>query len=328
MNELLVGLIGALLATNQLAAVSNLVTKTLGPTIVVPDANDPVEKEFERVMAEDDAAQAEVDEWIQSNDKFAARGAGTPNAELNQRILARFETVRKGYEDFLLRHTNHARAHLAYAGFLQDIHEEHDAVTHMQKSLALDSANPAVWNNLANHYGHNGEVKKAFAYYAKAIELNPNESTYYQNLATTVYLFRRDAMEFYHIKEQEIFNKALDLYARAQKIQPTDFILAAEVARTYYGIRPLRTNDALSAWTNAYTLARDDIEREGVQIHFARLKWLTGRTNEARGHLDAITNQMYAEVKGRIFANLTNPPPDWSTAPSANPAFEPADLKK
>lgn len=319
MNELLVGLIGALLATNQLAAVSNIVEKTLGPGIVVPDPNDPVEKEFKGVMDADDAAQAEVDEWIQTNDRFAARGAGVPNAELNQRILARFETVRKGYEDFLLRHTNHARAHLAYAGFLQDIHEEHDAVPHFKKALELDPRNPAIWNNLANYYGHYGEVKQAFEYYPKAIALNTNEPMYYQNFATTVYLFRRDAMEYFNINEQQVFDKALALYAKALELSPRDFLLAEDVAQSYYGIRPLRTNAAFLAWTNAFTLARDDIEREGVQIHLARLNWLVGRTNQAGIHLNAVTNEMYAFVKATLVRNLTNAPPDRSKAWSSIP---------
>ena len=35
-------------------------------------------------MTEDDAAQAEVDKWIQDNNAFAAQGAGESKEELNQ----------------------------------------------------------------------------------------------------------------------------------------------------------------------------------------------------------------------------------------------------
>ncbi|MSU58282.1 MAG: tetratricopeptide repeat protein [Pedosphaera sp.] len=307
MSDLLIGALGALLATNQPAAVSNLPVKETGITISVTDTNDPVEKEFKKLMDEDDAAQAEVDRWIQDNQKFAAKGAGEPNEELNKRILARFAMVRKGYDDFLVRHTNHARAHLAYAGFLNDIHDEDAAVPHMEKALELDPKEPAAWNNLANYYGHYGEPKKAFEYYGKAIALKPDESVYYQNFGTTVYLFRKDAREFYNIEEQQVFDKALELYAQAMKIDPQDFPLASDVAQVYYGIKPLRTTDALVAWTNAFNRARDDIEREGVHIHFARINFLAGRTNDARAHLNAITNEMYADLKKRITRNLDRP---------------------
>ena len=88
-------------------------------------------------------------------------------------------------------------------------------------------------------------------YYAKAIELDPAESVYYQNLATTVYLFRKDAKEFYDINEQQVFDKSLALYHKAVQLDPDNFPLATDYAQSYYGIRPLRTNDALVAWTNA-----------------------------------------------------------------------------
>ena len=34
------------------------------------------------------------------------------------------------------------------------------------------------------------------------------------------------------------------------QLEPDNFPLATDYAESYYGIRPLRTNDALVAWTN------------------------------------------------------------------------------
>jgi tetratricopeptide (TPR) repeat protein len=147
-------------------------------------------------------------------------------------------------------------------------------------------------------------VKKAFEYYQKAIDLNPNEPVYYHNFGTTVYLFRKDAMEFYNITEQEVFNKALELYARAMKLAPDDFPLASDVAQTYYGIKPTRTEDALKAWTNALNIAHDEVERQGVYLHLARIKLHAERFGEARAHINAVTNAMYDELKGRLLKNL------------------------
>ena len=76
MSNLLIGLLGALVTTNQPAAISNLVVQTTGVSVTVPDPNDPVEKEYHKLMADDDAAQAEVDQWIRDNDAFAARLPG------------------------------------------------------------------------------------------------------------------------------------------------------------------------------------------------------------------------------------------------------------
>jgi tetratricopeptide (TPR) repeat protein len=300
----LVGLVGALLATNQPAAVSNLVVQTTGISVRVPDPNDPVEKEFRKLMADDDAAQAEVDQWIRDNQAFAAKGAGASNEELNKRIHERFEPIRKGYEDFIKRHPDHAAARVAYGSFLGDMHDEDGAQEQWEKGLALNPKDPAVYNNLANLYGHTGPVKKAFEYYEKAIELNPLEPVYYHNFGTTVYLFRKDAMEYYKISEQQVFDKALALYSNSMRLDPTNFPLASDVAQTYYGIKPTRTEDALRAWTNALAIANDEIEREGVYLHFARLKLHAERFAEARAHLNAVTNEMYSDLKGRLTRNL------------------------
>jgi tetratricopeptide (TPR) repeat protein len=161
-----------------------------------------------------------------------------------------------------------------------------------------------VYNNLANLYGHLGPVKKAFDYYAKAIELNPQEPIYYHNFGTTVYLFRKDAMDFYGITEQQVYDKALGLYSKALKLDPQNFPLASDVAQTYYGIRPLRTEEALKAWTNTLAIAHDEIEREGVYLHLARIKLAAERFAEARAHLSAVTNDMYDVLKKRLARNL------------------------
>lgn len=278
--------------------------QTTGIQVPVVNTNDPVEMDYRKILAEDDAAQAEVDRWIRENQTFAEKGGGVPAGELNARIRNRLDKVKKRYEDFIAKHPDHARVRLAYGSFLSDIRQEDDAVPQYEKARELDPKNPAPWNQLANYYGHNGPVKKAFEYYAKAIELNPNEPIYYQNMGTTVFLFRKDAKEYYHINEQQVFDKALDLYQHALKLDPNNFELAQDVAQTYYGIRPPRTEEALKAWTNAMNAAQAPLEREGVELHLARWKLNAGRFAEAHQHLNLVSNQMYMELKTRLLRNL------------------------
>ena len=323
-SKFLAALVSVLVAANLPAAVSNLVTQTTGTSVKVPDPNDPVEKEFKKLMESDDAAEAEVDGWIVENQKFAAQGVGIPRDELRERIRKRLGVVREAYQDFIKRHPDHARARVAFSGLLEDLGDEDAELEQLEKALQLDPKIPSVYNQLANHYGHNGGVKKAFEYYAKAIELDPTESVYYQNFATTVYLYRTDAKEYYHINEQQVFDKALDLYAQAMKADPTNFSLAMDLAESYYPIRPLRTNDTLKAFTNALNVASNQLEREAVYIHFARFNYIFNRLPEARGWLTSVTNEAFAKTKAKIASNIldrerelagTNAPP---AAPSTN----------
>jgi tetratricopeptide (TPR) repeat protein len=317
--NLLIGFLGAVLTTNQPAATSNVVSGAGTVAAALPAANDPneLEKEFQKLMDEDDRAQGEVDQWIRENDEFAAKGAAIPPAQLKRKIQQRLEPVRKAYEDFIEQHPTHTRARVAFASFLGDTKDEESAEDQLEKALALDTNSPAIYNNLANIYGHIGPVKKAFEYYGRAIALNPLEPVYYHNFGTTVYLFRNDAMEYFNLSMEEVFAKAFGLYSNAMRLDPDNFPLASDVAQTYYGIQPMRTQEALQAWTNALHIAHDEIEREGVYIHFARIKNMAGRCAEARAHLDAVTNDMYMDLKHRIQRNInekenapqTNAPP-------------------
>lgn len=299
MSKLLIGLLSALVSTNQPAAVSNVVAKTTGISVEIPNPNDPVEVEYLKLLEEDDAAQTEADQWILED-----RSATNRSTTLTLKIEQRFASVKKGYEDFLRRNPNHVRAHLAFGSFLQEIREEEEGVKHWEKAREIDPKNPASWNNLANYYGHHSPVKKSFEYYAKAIELNPNEPVYHWNFATTVYLFRKDAMEFYGINETQVFNKALDLYRAAMKLSPNDFILASDYAQSFYGTKPPRYKEGLAAWTDVMKIARDEVEREGVRIHLARINWKLNNFDDARKHLNAITNEMYSVTKTRLLKNV------------------------
>jgi len=322
-NELLIGLVGALIATNQPLAVSNLIQQKTGVSVAVVNPDDPAEKELARLMAGDDAALDEVDKWIRENSAFAAQGAGESKEALNRRIRARLDSVRKDYQDFLKRYPDSARGHLAYGTFLNDIGEEDAAVAQCETAAQLDPRNPAAWNQIANYCGEHGPITNAFVDYARAIELDPSEPVYYRNLATTVYLFRKDAKEFYGLDEPQVFDKSLALYRKAMQLDPQNFLLATDYAESYYGIHPLRTNDALAAWTNALQAAHDDNERAGVGIHLARIKMAAGRFAEARCQLDDVTNAAFADARRRLERSIADREKDATNPIAAGLATNP-----
>ena len=274
------------------------------PVVAGGEANDPVEREYRKLMEDDDAAQDEVDKWIGEAQEFSRKGADGPSNSLQGRVRQRFEEVKKTYENFLSRNPKHARARLAFGSFLQHIGEEEEGVKQMERSRDLDPKNPAAWNNLGNYYAHRGPVKKGFEYYAKAFELAPEEPVYYWNLATTVYLFRKDAREFYQLNEEQVFDKALGLYRRAIQHDPTNFVLATDYAESFYGTNPMRLEDGMKAWQAALKIARDEVEREGVYMHFARINIYRGNFEEARQQLGSITNAMYATLRGTLTKKL------------------------
>src|SRR6266568_5283415 len=94
MNDFLIGLLSALIATNQPVAVSNFVARTTGVSVQLPDPNDPIEKEYRKILELDDAAQEEVDKWIRQDTAFREQGAGLTGATLRGRVEQRLKPVR------------------------------------------------------------------------------------------------------------------------------------------------------------------------------------------------------------------------------------------
>jgi tetratricopeptide (TPR) repeat protein len=317
-NDFFVGLLSALMATNQPVAVSNLVRQKTGVSLEITDPNDPVEQAYQKLLLEDEAAEKEVAEWVEANNASVLGTNEIARAAMQVRVRTRYERVKKAYDGFLDAHPKHVNGRIAYASFLNDIGEETDSRAQLEQVIQIDPRNPAALNNLANYHGHSGEVKKAFGYYARAIEISPNESLYYQNFATTVFLFRKDAMEFYQVDEQQVFAKAMELYRKALDLDPDNFLLASEVAQTYYGVKPARSADpdknraneivladtALASWRRAMQLAGDSLQREGVQIHLARWQITAGRLDEARQILNTVTNPVLATTKARLEKKL------------------------
>ena len=66
------------------------------------------------------------------------------------------------------------------------------------------------------------------------------------------------------------------------KLDPGNFVLATDYAQTYYGIRPIRTEEAITAWKDVLKIASNETEREGVYLHLARIKLSAGRFDEVR----------------------------------------------
>lgn len=302
MSDLTIGILSALLATNQPQAVSNFVQQQTGVSVPIVNPNDPAEKELHQIMVDDDAALDEVNQWMSTN--AIPRTNSVAMAEFNKKIVARLNIVRDEYATFLRNHPDSARGYLAYGSYLNDIGDEDGAEVQYLNSKQLDPKNPAVWNNLANYYGEHGELTNAFADYEEAIRLDPKEPVYYQNFATTVYLYRKDVREYYHLNEAQVFDKSLALYQQAMALDPSNLVLATDYAVSYYGIKPLRTNDALVAWTNALKIARDDNEREGVEVHLARIKIAAGLYEDAQGQIDMLTNPAFAGMKNLLVKSM------------------------
>ena len=317
MRKLLACLFLTLAAVLRLGAETNVVVLT-PPATNVPANPELVQAEFQKLLAADNAAQAEADRWVLDNQKFAAQGGGISKEDLRLRIQVRFAPIRKAYDDFLQQHPDHVPGLLAYGSLLNDLADEAGGAVQWERASQLAPTNPATWNNLANHAAGSGDTKKAFAYFERSIALAPEVATYRRNLGSAIVHFRTNAMTYYELSEQAVLDKGLNFLRQAQKQESDDFPLATEIAQIYYGLQPPRVDEALQAWETAQKLSADDVERDGVRLHLARVNLQAGRFEEAHRQLGLIKYAGYADLKRKLAEQLaqaetpatnTNAPP-------------------
>jgi len=283
------------------------------------DATDRVEIEYRKLLAEDDAAQAEVDQWIRENKSAKEEGPDFTSVTLNARIEQRTEPVRRAYRSFLERHPKHVRARLAFASFLNDVGQDEEAFAQFKEARDLDPKNPAVWNNLADYHSRHGPTRLAFECLDEAIRLKPGEPVYHRNLATLLFLFRKEAQAHYRLAdEQQVLPRALESYRKARRLDPGNFPLATDLAQVYYYLKPdgggdpaalkasadKLADEGLRAWHDARALARSDLDREGIAVHLARICLTAGRLDQARQHLAQIQHPSLDTAKQALESAL------------------------
>lgn len=327
MSDLLLGTLSLLLATNPPAsAVSNYVSHRLAPFAGVAgspavDPNDPVEIEFRKLLVADEAAETEIEQVLAQGappDPTRGETSTTRREAVRRQLLEIITRMRDRYEAFLKKHPRHVRARLAYGDHLSEYGDEEEVVVQLGLALELDPKNAVVWNNYAGHFAHVGSITNAFHAYERAMELRPYEPLYHYNYGTVVFLYRKDAREYYGCDETAVFERALAHYREARRLAPRHFRYAFDYAQTFYGVNiaPTKTEEArreaeqrladraLTAWEEALALANNETDREAIFLHFARWQIKVGRWEDARASLARVTRPEHTEMKRMQERNL------------------------
>lgn len=108
------------------------------------------------------------------------------------------------------------------------------AITYMEKAMAiaessnLDNLKQWSYTNLADFYGHAGEIEKSYNHFLKALELDPNDAYAKKGIAWIVYSHEKNADE-----ALRILNAVTETYQA-----PDYYLLKSEVA-DYIGLNAI-----------------------------------------------------------------------------------------
>lgn len=268
---------------------------------VPTNAEDKVELRYQLLLRQDDDALTETQKLIsRSNAQQGSDWKENSEEELRQMIQSRVGSVKKAYQDFLRDNPRHVKAMIAYGSFLCDLQEEEEGVTWWLKAREIDPRNAAVHNNLANHYSHDSNPKRAIEEYETAIALQPSEPTFYFNLGNMMYLYRKETGELKKWTEDEVFEHSLQAFRQARDLEPGSYDYAYTYAETFYGVKPTNWRRALEAWDFCLKLNITPIQRDQIYTHLARINIRLGKIKKARDYLELVKSDQWQDLRLRL----------------------------
>ena len=258
--------------------------------------------QLNKILTADNTAITEIASWIEKNRKAQRPNAGERDY-LTFRIRKRLDNIRQMYLSFLKDHPKHTKARIAYGSFLTYIDDRQGALGQWKKALADDPSNAAALNNIATHIGTiailnniRTRIPEAFQSLEKAIALAPKEALYRHNFATTLSLFRLDAMRHYKISAREVTKRALTELERGMELATDDFEIAADRAETFLDIKPLPRQRALQAWEEARKRAKDRNQGDWVNLQVAIVHLETNHLNAAEKNLNLVSKGSFQNL--------------------------------
>ncbi len=178
---------------------------------------------------------------------------------------------------------------------------EEDLSTYTPKDAA------EYWNDWGNEYGHSGPVTNMFVCFMSAVRLMPHEAAYHRNLATSLFMYRKDAKEFFGVDEAQVFNMSLREYRKARILEPENFELAKELAQMHYAVRPFRAEEALMEWERVLALAEKDssVDLEEVYLNLGRVNYMAARYGEAQKWLSKVKSPVHEDIRNVLWLRVT-----------------------
>jgi tetratricopeptide (TPR) repeat protein len=277
-----------------------------------------VEREFQKLLRQAAESRSTAERLLLEANRPVVQSRAPAPRPAGSRDLAAAEEQRVAalFDQFLARHPGHSAARLIYSNLLLEYRPPEEALAQLQLARQHDPSNPLVCAAIGHHQLHFGQITNALLSFARALELNPYETANYQNLATTLLLYRNDVRALYRIDDQEIFDHVSSLMDQAVRLEPFNYMLAYDVAETYYNIKPLRPGPAIGAWLRVLKSTRNPEAWQGVYLHLARIEVMSGRLEDARRHLSRVTLPVLLKLKERVRLNLDRQLAVASTAPS------------
>ena len=205
--------------------------------------------------------------------------------------------MEKIYTDLAAKYPRDAAVRNGHAEFLWSIGERERAMQTWETALALDPRNALILDHLGGGWLAAGEVKKAAAYYAQAVEHAPQNAAYTFTLANVTFLFRHELYSPTQPDEAAVLDRALALFARASALAPVSAPYARAYAETFYSLPRPDWHAGLAAWQHFAAITS---QQDFAQANLARVHLKLGQKDAARACLAKIHSPEFLRLKARL----------------------------
>lgn len=221
-----------------------------------------------------------------------------------ERLRFRMQEVTQRYEAILAANPYAVEPLLLYGKLLRRIGERQYAQEIFLRANALDSNLPVVKQQLGNFYMEEGYHAPALLCYNAAIELDPTVARYHWSLAECLYHYGERFLADGAFERAALEQTMLDAYARAAQLDPANRDFAFRWAEAYYDLATPRWEEALAAWEQVAAGATDNLERDAITLHRARIHYESGHPAEARQLAQTITTEALFYTRDQLLARL------------------------
>ena len=197
----------------------------------------------------------------------------------------------KSYKNFLEKHPYHAEASRQLAVLFSDLKNIGLAEQQWLKTISLCKNDDKIFNECGIFFSDNFfNPLIAARMFSKAIKINPKIADYYSNLAIVYFAGRHVICKEYNWTLEEIFKKILNLYDKARKLEPENYIHARDYAQNFIVADQFKLNpdpmDELTAWKQCFNTRATNKELSYVYLQLARVYRKLNDINNQKRCLD------------------------------------------
>ncbi len=212
------------------------------------------------------------------------------------------------YDTFVATHPEHVDGLVAHADLLAQSGDRAKSLDQLETAARLAGNRVELWRELVDRSIHFGEVQRAFPACESALKLAPDDLGLLRTFANSIFVYRRDAMEHYHMDEAEAFDRALKLLKRAVDLYPQNMDIALDFAGSFYSIKPTRHVEAIAAWDHVRKISTSEFDRQNATLHIARFLIRVGERQKAGVLLAEVTLPEHSIHKGRVSRLISGTP--------------------